>query len=105
MSVSYSTRFGYGFVISYNEYKDLDKDKMILFQESDYALRLDGWSYTSDYFFGIEIKSVEPGQYLMIPPVTPYVHDEFMDALKEFKDIFPNRKDYIPHNYVLSCVD
>ena len=106
MSVCYSSRMGYGFIVKHQEYRELPKEKLEQFQESDYTFAIDGWDPdNSIYFFGLMMKAADPGEYFMISSITSYDHDKFMEMMDEYKSYFPNQKSYIPHNYVLSCVD
>lgn len=106
MSVCYSSRLGYGFIIQRQEYRALSKEKFKQFQESSYAFAIDGWNPdNSTYFFGLMIWHADPSEYFMVPPVTPYPHEELMKMIDEYTSFFPNQKSYMPHNYVLSCID
>ena len=106
MSVRYSSRLGYGFIVKRREYRELSNKKFKQFQESDYAFAIDGWNPdNSIYFFGLMISLANPGGYFMVPSVTSYDHDKFMEMMNEYKSYFPYQESYMPHNYVLSCVD
>lgn len=106
MSVHYSSRLGYGFIVQRQEYREFPEEKFKRFQESDYAFAIDGWDPdNSTYFFGLIIWHADPSEYFMVRPVTPYPHGELMKMIDEYKSFFPNQKSYMPHNYVLSCVD
>ena len=106
MSVQYSSRLGYGFIVQRQEYRDFPKEKFNQFQESDYAFAIDGWDPdNSTYFFGLMIWRADPSGYFMVPPVTPYPHEELIKMIDEYKSFFPGKEPYMPHNYVLSCVD
>lgn len=103
MSVCYSSRMGYGFIVKCHE---LPTEKLEQFQESDYAFAIDAWDPdNSVYFFGLMMNAAEPGEYFMIPPVTSYNHEKFIEMMDEYKSFFPNQKSYMPHSYVLSCID
>jgi len=103
MSVSYSSRMGYGFIVERHE---LPKEKIKQFQGSNYAFAIDGWDPdNSTYFFGFITDTADPGEYFIIPPVTSYDHDKFMKMMDEYKSYFPNQEFYMPHNYVFSCID
>ena len=106
MAVDYSSRMGYGFIIQRKEYRKLPEEKFKQFQESDYAFVIDGWDPdNSTYFFGLIMKVADPGGYFMIPSINSYDHKKFMEMMDEYKSYFPNQESYMPHNYVLSCVD
>ena len=106
MSVSYTTRFGYGFQVSQKEVKQMTEEKLQAFQESDYALSLNGWEPdTCNYFFGILQGFVDPGYMVEVPTRRNYNHEEFMEMLEEFKSYFPDRKEYVPRDYILACID
>ena len=103
MSVDYSSRLGYGFIV---EHRELPIEKLEEFQESDYAFAIDGWDPdNSTYFFGLMMDAAAPGKYFIIPSVVSYNHNRFMKMMDEYKSFFPNQKSYMPHNYVLSCID
>lgn len=106
MSVSYSSRFGYGYIVERNEYRNLSDKLRHEFQESEYALAIDGWDIDgSTYFFGLIINAADPSGYFMVPAVISYDHEQFLEMMNEFKILFPNRASYMPRQYVLSCVD
>ena len=106
MSVHYSSRLGYGFIVQRQEYREFPEEKFNQFQESDYAFAIDGWDPdNSTYFFGLMIWHADPSEYFMVPPVTPYSHEDLMKMIDEYKSFFPDKDSYMPHNYVLSCVD
>lgn len=106
MSVHYSSRLGYGFIVKRREYRELSNEKFKQFQESNYAFAIDAWDPdNSTYFFGLMIWHADPSEYFMVPPVTPYPHEKLMEMIDEYKSFFPYQESYIPHNYVLSCVD
>ena len=103
MSVNYSSRMGYGFIVKYHE---LPIERFEQFQESDYAFAIDAWDPdNSIYFFGLMMNAADPGEYFMIPPVTSYNHEQFIEMMDEYKSFFPNKKSYMPHSYILSCID
>ena len=106
MSVRYSSRMGYGFIVKRQEYREFSEEKFHEFQRSDYAFAIDGWDPdNSTYFFGFMINSADPSEYFMIPSVVSYDHNKFMEMMDEYKSFFPDQESYIPHQYVLSCVD
>lgn len=106
MSVSYSSRFGYGYIVERNEYRNLPDTLRHKFQESEYALAIDGWDIDgSTYFFGLISNTADSSGYFMIPAVVSYDHEQFMEMMDEFKALFPKRESYVPHQYVLSCID
>ena len=106
MSVRCSSRLGYGFTVKRQEYRELSNEKFDEFQRSDYAFAINAWDPdTSTYFFGLMIDTADPSEYFMVPPVTPYPHEELIKMIDEYKSLFPNKESYMPHNYVLSCVD
>lgn len=51
------------------------------------------------------MNAADPSEYFMVPPVTPYPHEKLMEMIDEYKSFFPYQESYMPHNYVLSCVD
>jgi len=106
MSVRYSSRLGYGFIVQRQEYREFPEEKFHEFQRSLYAFAIDGWDPdNSTYFFGLMIWHADPSEYFMVPPVTPYPHEKLMDMIDEYKSWFPDKDSYMPHNYVLSCID
>ena len=75
-------------------------------RNSDYAFAIDGWNPdNSTYFFGLMIWHADPREYFMVPPVTPYSHEDLMKMIDEYKSLFPYKDSYMPDSYVLSCVD
>lgn len=108
MSVHYSSRLGYGFIVQRQEYREFPEEKFHEFQRSDYAFAIDGWDPdNSTYFFGFMMNAADPSEYFMIPSVIfSYDHDDkLMKMIDEYKSLFPGKDSYMPHNYVLSCVD
>lgn len=105
MSVNYSTKLGYGFKVTKDEYLSLSKEKFNEFQEDDYTLALNSWAPDmTDYFFGLDIKSVGPGEMTTLNFDYKYPEEIF----KEFKDHYYN---YFPNStaectfWMLSCID
>ena len=106
MSVSYSSRLGYGYIVERHEYCNLSDELRHKFQESEYAFAIDGWNTDgSTYFFGLIINTADPSDYFMIPAVISYDHEQFIKMMDEFKALFPERESYMPRQYVLSCID
>ena len=106
MRVRYSSRLGYGFIVKRREYRELSNEKFKQFQESDYAFAIDAWDPdNSIYFFGLMMDTADSSEYFMVLPVASYDHDKFMEMMNEYKSYFPYQESYMPHSYVLSCVD
>ena len=110
MSVRYSTRIGYGFYIPYEEIREVfgeDENLYNEFQENDYAMAIDAYNPdTSDYFFGIEYITLDPGDICNIPVYHNFLTSGVVsDMIDEFKKFFPNHKDMMCHDWVLSCID
>ena len=104
MSVEYSTRVGYGYIISANEITSEDFEKQL--NESDYIFPIDSWSTHPNYFFGILHTIVKEGTGYMIPVRRPVLdQDKLYEMIDEYKTFFPNKDNYICHDYVLACVD
>lgn len=108
MSVKYTTRLGYGFILTKTEYGWLSDEKFEEFIDHDLTHILDGYDPDSDapYFFGLSVISLDPGQYCSIPNDRHflYTHQEIIEMLQEFKKFFPDLKDH-PRDYVISCID
>ena len=104
MSVEFSTSLGYGFIVHDNEVENLPFNKHDDFIDNDYTIRLNCWSDTSDYFFGLTSFYVEPGAAVCVPTKRTYPHDEVMNMISEFKTYFPEKEFYIPKDYILSQI-
>ena len=110
MSVNYSTRLGYGFIVHKDKldalYQKGGEELLSEFQENDYALAVDGWRPdTSDYFFGLVKYSLDPGEVASVPNVRNIPHEKFREMMDEYKHFFPDEKCYVPHDFILSCID
>ena len=106
MSVHYSSELGYGFIVQRQEYRELSEEKFHEFQRSAYAFAIDAWDPdNSTYFFGLMTLHADPSEYFRVPPVTPYSHEDLIKMIDEYKSFFPGKEPYMPHSYVLSCVD
>lgn len=108
MSISYSAKLGYGFMIHQDELKEMEERDVELYEDfidNDFTLRLDGYAETSDYFFGLIIYSLSEGEAATVPNVRKLDQSKYNRMMKQIKQYCPNRKHYLPKDYVLFCVD
>lgn len=111
MNVRYSTRIGYGYVITRQEYKILQDDDELWdeFCKNSYTFAIDSWEPDTcpEYFFGLQYGYVPNGHAHRIPYPEGhgFTHEQIIEMIDNFKKFFPNHKDMMCHDYVLSCID
>ena len=106
MSVRYSTRLGYGYVVNQDMLRDLDKDKFYEFLEDDWTLAANNYDEeNTSYFFGILQGYLQPGYIMRAPTRRNYTHQELSDMIDKFHYYFPNQNDYLCRDYIISCID
>jgi hypothetical protein len=105
MSIAYSARVGYGFLVDLDEQHQMTDEVFEEFVDSDFAVRIDGYADTSKYFFGLTKFSLDPGEAVSIPTKREYDPVKFSNMLNEFKYFCPNRDNYVPKDYVIFSVD
>ena len=105
MSVNYSATLGYGFLIDSNECVNMPDEKYEAFVESEYYLCIDAYCDNPTIFFGLTIFNLDPGEAANVPNIRKYDHKKFTEMMDEFKLYFPNRSDYLPRDYIMSCID
>ena len=104
MSVIYSTRIGYGYIIPFEEYKKLSN--MEDFCENDFAIPIDSWDPEfTDYFFGILTNYIKHGTGINFADVGVPSSKMIQEMRNTFIKFFPNRELEIPKYQILSCVD
>ena len=105
MSVYYSARLGYGFVVEQNELQWMEDHNIIDdFFDSSYVCVIDGYSSVPKYFFGITRFALDPGEIASVP--INYRHNEHLfDMIDEFRRCCPNRQNYIPKDYIFCSID
>ena len=109
MSVRYCTRLFYGYKVDKKMLDELYKRDSILyeeFQENDWAFPADAWRPDSTtYVFGIQQGFINPGGVVEVPTRRNYTHKDFIEMTSEFKRFFPEEKEYICRDYIVSCID
>lgn len=105
MSVDYSTKLGYGFKVTKDEYLSLSEEKLNEFQENDYTLALNSLAFdVTDYFFGFDLKSINPGEMTTLDFDYKYP-DGTIEELKEYYHYyFPNSTAECTF-WMLSCIN
>ena len=101
MSVKYRAVYGYGFHIKPEQVKDMSEEKYEQFVENDFTYILNSWKDNEEYFFGIEVKSAEPGEIVNIP--VQQSHDRFIEMINTFKYFFPETSPF-PRHYIFNQV-
>ena len=111
MKKNYYTRIGHGFCVTQHSLKRLKSENIELFEEfmeSDYSFPLDMWhTDTCDYFFGILIDTIMPGNMHQSSSLLLCDNNQYNEMINEFQKYFTDWYDdnYIPHNFVMSCID
>ena len=105
MSVDYSTKLGYGFKVTKDEYLSLSKEKLNEFQEDNYTLALNNWAFNiTDYFFGLDLKSVGPGEMTTLDFTYKYPDGTLEEFKNRYHYYFPNSTTECNY-WILSCID
>lgn len=105
MSVDYSTKLGYGFKVTKDEYLSLSKEKFNEFREDDYTLALNSWaSNATDYFFGLDLKSIDPGEMTTLNFDYKYPDGTLEELKNHYYYYFPNSAAECTY-WMLSCID
>ena len=109
MSVSRSVKLGYGFMVHADDLEWMQERGVELyeaFMDSDFTVCLNGYAdYPTDYFFGLTIFNLDEGEAASVPNVRNIDKEKYAQMMDEFKLYCPNRKPYLPKDYVLFCVD
>ena len=109
MSVSYSAKLGYGFMVHADDLEQMEERSVELYEDfidNDFTVRLNGYvDYPTDYFFGLTIFSLDEGEAATVPNVRNFDHDKYIQMIEQFKQYCPNHKQYLPKDYILFCVD
>ena len=108
MSISRSATLGYGFMVHADELEEMRKRDAASYEDfidSDYVIRLNGYTDVSSYFFGLAIFSLDEGEAASVPNVRTYDHEKYSEMMEQFKRYCPNRTTYLPKDYILFCVD
>lgn len=104
MSVDYRAIYGYGFCVSDDMIIEMDEDKYDEFLNSEFTYRVDSWRDGSEYFFGLNLCSAEPGYIFALPIVDNYAHEDFVLMMKEFKKFFPDQDTMRVKHYLINQV-
>lgn len=104
MSVDYRAIYGYGFHVSGEEVDALSDEMKDEFIDSIYTYRSDYYYDDIEYFFGLNLRSAEPGYMFALPAVDNYAHEDFAKMIKEFKTYFPNRDPKEIKHYLINQV-
>ena len=105
MSVRYSTRIGYGYIIHADEITSEEFENKLNNEYDEYALPIDSYAGRPNYFFGLLYVKVPHGEGYRIPIHQIFDRDKLCDMIEKYKDLCPNKDNYICHDYILSCVD
>lgn len=100
----YGAILGYGFYVDSKKYKALPDEEYFRFFDSDFYITIDNCSDDAPVFFGLIKNEIHQPNY--ITKVShKYNHDDLIKMLQEYKSIFPNEENYMPHDYLILCVD
>ena len=109
MSVFRSAKLGYGFMVHADDLEQMTERGVELYEafiDSDFTVRLDGYAdYPTDYFFGLTIFSLDEGEAASVPNVRNFDREKYTQMMEEFKLYCPNRRPFLPKDYILFCVD
>ena len=67
MSVDYTTDIGYGYILTFDQVRKIEENTMG--EIFDYIYCIDGYVDSCVYFFGIQLRSLYPGDYVNIANV------------------------------------
>lgn len=108
MSVNYNAKYGYGFVVTEEDIRSLTPEQQDMFMDSEFFYEVDGWRDDKEtpYFFGIVIKSLDPGETTLIPSFDVFKPEELKKMTDEFKTYNHLFYKYHqgPRHYMFCCV-
>lgn len=88
MSVDYNAKYGYGFIITEEDLYNLDPEQRNTMIDSEFFHGIDDYSERdkdTSYFFGIIIKSLNPGDFCLIPSFDVFKPGELNRMTSEFR--------------------
>ena len=88
MSVDYSAKYGFGFIITEEDLHNLGPEKRDKMIDSEFFHCIDDYSERkkdTPYFFGIIIKSADPGEYCLVPTFDVFKPGELNRMSSEFR--------------------
>ena len=113
MEKKYITKVIYGYHLTEHSTKVLHDTNPELFEkflESDYSIPVDSYSYYHqyDYGFGIIIDNIYPGyihHFSTMPFLCP--KEDYDKMITELHTFFPDwfEDNYIPHIWIMSCIE
>lgn len=74
MSVDFTVDIGYGYILTFDEVRKLEEHTEGKIW--DYACSIDGYLGGGDYFFGIKLCRLHPGEYVNIADITELPYEE-----------------------------
>ena len=104
MNDDYITRLGYGYKVPFKKVYELNNQQHEAFINSHWTIIVNGVE-EADYFFGILQGFIKPGYIVEVPSRRNYSNEELNRMITEYKTYFPNEKDYICRDWILSCIN
>lgn len=74
MSVDFMTDIGYGYILTFDQIRALEEHTEG--KVWDYACSIDGYLGGCNYFFGIRLCRLEPGEYVNIADITELSYED-----------------------------
>lgn len=108
MSYTYSTKYGKGYLISWDEIAELNEEIREQLISSNYTYQICGCSDTLPIFFGIvkfELDDYESGYYMISADEIDFDKNEVDKMTEELKRLMPNREHYVPRRFILGCCE
>ena len=87
MSVNYNAKYGFGFIITEEDLNGLNLEQHDEIIDSIFFHDINGYCERNEasYFFGIIIKSVDPGESCLIPSFDVFKPGELNKMTSEFR--------------------
>lgn len=74
MSTNFTTDIGYGYILTFDQVRKIEENTMG--EIWDYISCIDGYVDSCDYFFGVKLCSLYPGEYVNIAKIVELPFEE-----------------------------
>ena len=105
MSVNYTAKYGYGYIVSAKDVEVMPQSIYDEFIDSVFTTALNSYDSDDGFFFGLILHSAVPGYAIPIPSIDNYSHNDCVQMLKEFRAYFPNKSPMAIKHYLLNVLN
>ena len=85
MSTDFTTDIGYGYILTFDQVRKIEERTMG--EIWDYTYSIDGYVDSCDYFFGIKLRTLYPGDYVNIANVIELSCEEANKLVTKITDM------------------